>query len=294
MKNLPSLPPQIPDNQIPALIQLLSDQDERIAQNIHNRLVAVGQPALSFLEQAQADLDNLTMADRIAAVIADIHQPLLEEAFHALTSPPTDEVDLETGAFLIARVAYPNLDVEHYQQCLNDMADDIKRGWKAGLDLQESMTAINEYLFGKHQFKGNTHDYYDPDNSFLNQVLDRRLGIPISLSVIFLLLSKRLNLPLVGVGMPGHFLVSVPKIELYIDCFNQGAQLSKEDCKKFFKEYGHPFESHFLDPTPPRQILARMVRNLISIYQNRDDSNRANQFSRIFNILVRTNNPGER
>ena len=135
---------------------------------------------------------------------------------------------------------------------------------------------INKYLLKELGFKGNKDNYYDPDNSYLNQVIDKKTGIPITLSVIYLEIAKRLDFPMVGIGMPGHFLIR-PEFEnvgIFVDVFNQGEILFKEDCELKLKEiYQQPItlEEHFLTPVSNQQILGRMLTNLKYIYLNRQE-----------------------
>ena len=150
---------------------------------------------------------------------------------------------------------------------------------------RQAIQTISEYLFHKLGFKGNTREYYDPANSFLHHVLERRIGIPISLSLLYLLVAQRLNVPVVGIGLPGHFMVGLQTEPVFIDCFNQGVLLYQKDCEKFLQEYGVEFENRYLAPTPNEHILARMLRNLVAIYQNRDESNQADRFSRLLAII---------
>jgi regulator of sirC expression with transglutaminase-like and TPR domain len=285
MKNQPSACAEHSEKQINALIHLLSDQDSQIAQTIHDQLVAVGQPALLLLQQAQGGPDESTMSDRIGSVIADIKLFEVEHLFTALMTSSSDPINLETGAFLIAKAAYPDLDVQASQHQIENMVAVLKPRLEKSIPPRQAIQTISEYLFHELGFTGNTRDYYDPANSFLHQVLERRIGIPISLSVLYLLVGQRLNVPVVGIGLPGHFMVGLQTEPVFIDCFNQGVVLYQKDCAKFLQEYGVEFESRYLDPTPNEHILGRMLRNLVAIYQNRDESHQADRFSRLLAII---------
>lgn len=287
MKNHPSACAEFSESQINALIHLLSDQDIHIAQTIHEQLVVIGQPALPFLTQAQETLNNDTLQDRIKSVVADIRLIDIEQSLKALNTSPAESPDLETGAFLIAQAAYPDLDIQAYQQQIEDMVTILKQRCEPSMAPRQAIQMINQHLFQELGLKGNTQDYYDPDNSFLHQVLDHRVGIPISLCVLYLLIGQRLNVPVVGVGMPGHFIVRLQTEPVFIDCFNQGVILSQQDCAKFLQDYGVDFDSHYLDPISNKQILARMLRNLVAIYQKRDESQQAERFNRLLAIVER-------
>lgn len=146
---------------------------------------------------------------------------------------------------------------------------------------------MNRYLFTECGFKGNTKNYYEVENSYLNRVIDRRTGIPISLSTVYLLIGKRLQLPVHGIGMPGHFLVKFDsdKYKVFIDCFNGGALLTEKNCARFLTEAGYGFEERFLQRSPTRAILTRMIKNLLAIYSKLDDPLKKSRLLRFVEIL---------
>jgi regulator of sirC expression with transglutaminase-like and TPR domain len=150
---------------------------------------------------------------------------------------------------------------------------------------------INQYLFEELRFTGNTRDYYDPRNSYLNEVLDRKLGIPLSLSILYLEIAQRLNFPMVGIGMPGHFLIR-PNFEdagIFVDAFNQGEILFPEDCETRLQQvYQQPvkLDPAFLAPISNRQILVRMLTNLKFIYVNHNHYEKALQVINSLLILL--------
>ena len=284
MKNHQSARTDFSENQISALLHLLSDQDPKIAQTIHKQIVAIGQPAISFLEQAYREQNNLVVSERLGVVLEDIKLIEIEQSFKALATNTVDLIDLEMGAFLIGKAAYPNLNIQTARHDLETLISDLQQRWVTDLSPRESIHKINEYLFHDLGFKGNTRNYYDPNNSFLHQVLERRVGIPISLSVLYLLIGQRLNVPVVGIGLPGHFMVGLQTEPVFIDCFNQGMLLTQKDCAKFLQAYGIKLKAHYLEPTPNHHIVARMLQNLIAIYQKRDDPEQADRFQRLLSF----------
>ena len=271
------------DSQIKALIHLLSDPNERVAHTIQDRLVTIGPPAVPLLEQA--GLDDPEMATRLQEVIQDIGFSEIEHAFLTLRSRPEHQDDLEVGSFLLARYRYPNLNIADYIRQLDHLAHEARIYTDAHESPQESFKALGQFLFQDKGFRGTTTDYYNPDNSFLNCVLDRKRGIPISLSVLFLLIAQRLRIPAVGIGMPGHFLVKLDPEPIFLDCFNNGAQLTQEDCERFLQESGYTVDPKFLDKSPTQLVLTRMVMNLITIYDQQNDKPRSRHLKRIVEIL---------
>jgi regulator of sirC expression with transglutaminase-like and TPR domain len=189
------------------------------------------------------------------------------------------ELPLAEGALLIAAEEYPSLDAARYLALLDALAQEVRGLVSPGGDPATRIRGLCEGLFKNLGFRGNAEEYDDPRNSFLNDVLDRRRGIPISLAVVTLEVGWRLHLPLYGVGMPGHFLVGceAPGEPLYVDAFH-GTMLTTSGCEHLFRRMmagGASFREEYLAPTPARYILVRMLRNLKRIYQQREDLGRA-------------------
>src|SRR3990172_6601372 len=182
-----------------------------------------------------------------------------------------DELDLGAAALLIAREEYPDLRVEDYIDRLDLLAAELVQRVDLEDGPQGVISVINRCLFDELGFHGDSQDYFDPRNSFLNDVLDRRTGIPISLSVVYMEVARRLGLPVEGVGLPGHFIVKydTESSPILIDPFDGGPPLSREDSHDRVKAiYGPaaPFRESFLAAATKRQILARILYNLKGIY----------------------------
>ncbi len=201
---------------------------------------------------------------------------IARQLFHQHISQPDDQIDLGHAALLIAQEEYPALAVEEYLNALDTMAAKVAERLPSERYPMRLIQTVNRYLYEDLGFVGNERNYYDPRNSFLNDVLDRRTGIPISLSLVYLELVKRLDFPMAGVGMPGHFLIRpiVEDMEIFIDPFHRGEVMFAEDCKTRLQDlYGASaqFRPEFLDTISPRRFLARMLTNLKVIYLNQGE-----------------------
>lgn len=191
-----------------------------------------------------------------------------------------EPVPLARGALLIAQEEYPALELDKYLDKLAALAREAEMVVKMGNDTIEKIQLLSHFLFEQKGFEGNREEYADPRNSFLNEVIDRRRGIPITLSIIYLEVGKRLGLNLYGVGFPTHFLVKAvdERGELIIDPFYDGAILTLEEIRaRLTQVYGQPVEvspAH-LKPIGSRHILVRMLRNLKAVYLKSADSTRA-------------------
>jgi regulator of sirC expression with transglutaminase-like and TPR domain len=198
------------------------------------------------------------------------------DAFADLMGRDDDEIELDRAALLFAAVEYPDLDVEASRATL-DLFADLVRPRLSYLDSpSEVVQVISATVHGELGFRGNTDAYYDPRNSYLHQVLERRLGIPITLSAVYIEIGRRLDLPFEGVGMPGHFLVRLPGLvaPVLVDPFDGGTVLDEAACTARLRHIYGPrvrFDSSMLAPVGTRAIVFRMLANLKGIYLSQSD-----------------------
>jgi regulator of sirC expression with transglutaminase-like and TPR domain len=200
------------------------------------------------------------------------------EEFERVAGLPDQDIDLARAALLIAAVEYPNLDLEHQLGILDSLAAAASRRLGQRREPLSCVNALSGYLFDEVGFRGNQEDYYDPRNSYLNQVMERRLGIPITLSLVYIEVGKQLDVPLVAIGMPGHLLLRhQEETDLFIDPFYGGILLAEEECAQRLREIAGaniPWNSSYLTPISNREFIARMLRNLKSIYLQQQDYQR--------------------
>lgn len=201
-------------------------------------------------------------------------KPQLVHSFtHAALSP---DPDLAIAALMIARLEYPRLDAGPYLDQLDELGREAKLRLADAAGRHEQVLALNEYLFGELRFAGNELNFEDPRNSFLNEVLERRTGVPITLALLYIEVARRAGLHVVGINFPGRFLVRCPSRrgivyadDLIIDTFDRGALLSEDGCRELLRRHAGDdavFESHLLAHATKPQILARMLLNLKRIY----------------------------
>ena len=199
------------------------------------------------------------------------------EEFRRAVERPEDALDLGRAALAIAEAEYPRLDITAYLARIDELAVAVTKhltGDESGP--HRSIAALNYVLFQKCAFRGNRDDYFDAKNSFLNEVIDRRIGIPITLSVLYMEVARRIGLPLLGVGFPGHFLVKYldDREEIVIDPFNGGDIRTPDSLQELLAGlYGKPvaLSPQLLDPVTKKQILRRMLNNLKFIYLRQRD-----------------------
>ena len=274
------------ETKIQALLRLLSDPNEQVAKTIQQEFVRIGPSALPFLEKASAE--DTALGSRVAFVKDEICFEQLKGEFSTFVAHCSRQIDWEQGAFLIAKVAYPYVDIPHYQKCLDHLAEEFRTKWHAE-DTPPGKCArlLSAFLFKDKGFSGNRIHYHDPDNSYLHRVIESRQGIPISLSAIYVFVGNRLGLPLAGVGMPGHFLVKIEgeSTPQFVDCFNGGAFLREQDCEQFITASGLDYDPQFLEKSPTRLILARMLRNLLNIYEREPENLMTDRIQTLLQVL---------
>lgn len=205
---------------------------------------------------------------------------LARKNFEQAIKRSNPSIDLGLAALYMAQEEYPDLDPEAYIDVLDTMAASIKVSLPEEAYPLRVIQCINHHLYDELGFFGNQADYYDPENSYLNRVLDRHTGIPITLSLVYLEIARRLDFPMVGINMPGHFLIrpDITEMELFVDPFNNGEVLFEQDCQeRLEKLFGQPveMEAKFFEAVSPRLLLARMLKNLKGIYLQQDDWERA-------------------
>ena len=192
--------------------------------------------------------------------------------FDGIVEAPDEEIDLARAALLIAATEYPELSVERELFRLDALAEGIAPRMDDDTPLYQ-LNTLSEYLFDELKFAGNHTNYHDPRNSFLNDVMERKRGIPISLSLLYIEVGKRAGVPILGIGMPGHFIVRHrDEPEVFVDPFHGGILLSVEECAERLKQVTQgslPWDSEYLEPISSRAFIARMLRNLKLVYLQR-------------------------
>jgi regulator of sirC expression with transglutaminase-like and TPR domain len=206
----------------------------------------------------------------------------------------SEQASLAEGALLIAAEEYQDLDIDAYLQRIDSMGATLRRRLRSDISTTEALLALNRYVFEELGFSGNADDYYDPRNSYLNDVIDRKLGIPITLAVLYIEIGRRLGLPLHGVSFPSHFLVKCVLREgaIVLDPYARGASLGLEDLQQRLQalvkdvEVDQTVLNTMLAPATPTDIFARMLRNLRAIHLSRGDRLKALNASKRIITLV--------
>jgi len=264
-----------------ALITLLDDPDEVIYDQVKNRFVTLGPPAIPHLETAWENSFDAIMQKRIEIIIHTIQFETLQKALKHWANEEQD--DLLKGILILSRYQYPDLDESKVKKLLHQIKQDV---W---LELHEDLTAlekikiINHILFEVHMFSGNITNYHAPQNSFINHVLENKKGNPLMLSVIYMLICKELSIPVYGINLPQHFVLAYlndyanlidvnnntlsNNILFYINPFSKGLMFNQKDIDQFLKQLNLEPEPKYYLPCSNVEIIKRCLNNLIFSYE---------------------------
>ena len=270
-----------------SLIRLIDDDNEFIFQNVRDKFLSYGKEAMPFLKD-HFNSDNPAIAVRSKEIYELINYKFVHKKLRDLSYK---ENFLEEAAFAIASYEYPETDYDNYKMILDKMAIDLKEKIVAKYDnfvtVYDKVKMLNDYFFHEKVFKGNTKDYYDPDNSYLNRVIDRRTGIPITLSIVYMLIAGRIGIKFYGVNIPNHFIIKYKDDidEFFIDVFNFGVIISKFEALHFLRQFGiyeKDFDNlPFLQNANDKDIIYRIFANLINVYEKEPNEKKVEQLTKL-------------
>ena len=255
------------EKQRKALISLLADDDPGVYQTVRQKIISCGPVATEWLKEFRLSGD-FVLRRRVYEILDHFGRQTADTRFLAFCLNQGEDFDLEQSALLLAQTQYPDINAEAYRALLDEFAGELRERLDLNGNPATILGVINDYLFRELEFSGDGKDYYNPENSYLNKVLDKRKGNRNSLSLIYLLLARRLRLPMAGIGLPGHFLCRYQSAtrEIFVDAFHHGKLLTKTDCVRLVMQWRQSFEESCLAPVSARRILLRICADLHQIY----------------------------
>src|SRR6185312_1491386 len=279
---------ELSESQRKALVNLLGDDDPAIYQTVREKILSFGEDAGEWLRPYRLS-DDPVLRRRAREIVQHFDRQEADTWFLAFCLKHGEEFDLEEGIWLLALTEYPDINVEAYRALLDNFAAEIRERIDFSETDKEILGTINNYVFDELGFSGDEENYYDPQNSYLNRVVDRRRGNPINLSLLYLLLARRLELPVAGIGLPGHFVCRFQSTseEIYIDPFHHGKFLTKADCIQYLVSGSHGLQDEFLSPVSTRRILMRICSNLHQIYSQMELTEETTRLQRYLVALAR-------
>ena len=281
--------PLLPKNELQNLIKLLDDESEFVYENVKERLIYHGDNSINFIKE-YADFNDPLIMMRANEIISTINFEQLHDKFKNLKLRNNKDL-LEEAVFLISMYGYPDINIDNYRMILDKMALDIEKRIDDRGYLQHStvdiINIINDYLFVEKKFYGNSDNYYDTDNSYINKVIDKKIGIPVSISILYILLAKRLNLPIFGVNLPSHFIIKYQDSneEFFIDPFNKGIVISRDEVIQFLEKLGLDEEEFnhipYLKIAEDKEIIKRVLANLLNVFEKEKDDVKIEQIKKL-------------
>ncbi len=274
------------NNEIPSLLELLRDDDATVRLAVEDRLRELGPDALAALDIA-TDSEDPRLRSRARLLHQKLKSEKVVERLHQLLAD--DSCDLEDACLLLASVEKPQLQLHVIREEFDRISVRLNNALKSASTPRQVAETLGRTLGEEENFSGNAEDYHDPGNSYVDDVLARRVGIPISLSAIYMIVGRRAGLVMRGVGMPCHFLVQLDQDDdsFYLDPFGGGRILSRESCRAMLAGFRHSWREDYLRPVSDRDMLRRMMANLIHIYQRDKDQVRLDRLYGFVNALQR-------
>lgn len=273
--------------EIESLLYLMDDPDPFVQQSVENRLEELGEKAVPLLDEYRAEVNSEEAKSRVNNVIHKLTFGTLEADFiEVLESGLKTRKSLEEAIFTLARFDSPTLRISDYQKKLDHFAKMVEPQIKYRLDEKRKMKYLLKFIFEDLNFRGDSEQYHAPENCFLNRVIDRRKGLPISLSLIVMFISHRLEMPFFGINMPIHFMLNFvgDKEELLIDPYDNGAIVTYDQCYFFLKKNNiEPRPEHFQIATN-LDIVLRCIRNLIHSYERKEQLERVTDLKKLLNL----------
>jgi regulator of sirC expression with transglutaminase-like and TPR domain len=284
-------------HKIESLISLVDDQDDSVFELVQGQIISLGGDVLPLLTEAYDRSESELMSARLENLIAQLRLISTRERIRKWKNE--ESRNLYLGLSIIATYQYPKLDIEKITRTINKIRQEL---W---LEINDNMTALekvrilNHLFFDIHMFRGDSKDFFAPENSFLNDVVIRKKGNPISLSAIYSIVAQSVNIPIYGVNMPNHFIVAfadrlytqplsdikINDILFYVNPFNRGEIYSLKEMRHFLTSMKIVPRDQYLLPCSNITIVKRSLKNLINIYENLGKKDKVDAFTTILKEL---------
>ena len=283
----------IDPKEINSLIKLLDDPDREIYEHIHDKILSYGGEVIEYLESAWEQAFDPIQQERIADLVHEIQFRLVKDElklwYHG------GAFDLLQGALIINKYQYPDLDEQKVINQIEAIKRDIWLQMIYDSSPAEQVKLINHVFYNIHGFSGNTTNHQDPQNSYLNQVLETKKGNQISLAIIYSIIAQKLDIPVYGVNLPQHFILAYVDetmetefeggVLFYINAFNKGFIFGRRDVDMFLKQLNLKAEKQFYEPCSNADIVRRILRNLISAYENLGSTDKVAELNELLDIV---------
>ena len=279
--------------EVKSLIHLLDDPDGEIFEHVHEKLLSFGPEVIDYLESAWEEAFDAIQQERIANLVHEIQFSIVKNDlrlwFHG------GAFDLLQGILIINRYQYPDLDEQKVINQVEAIKRDICIHMMNEASPAEQVKLINHVFYTIYGFSGNTANHQDPQNSYISQVLESKKGNQISLAIIYAIIAQKLDIPVYGVNLPQHFILAYMDetlqsefeggILFYINAFNKGFIFGRRDVDMFLKQLNLKFDKQFYEPCSNTDIIKRVLRNLISAYEQSGSTEKVAELNELLRIV---------
>ncbi len=266
----------------------MDDPDPFVQESVNKRFVELGENIVPLLDQYRTDLNPGDEKSKISDLIHTLTFDGLESDFiDLLENGIKNRKDLESIIFLLSRFNNPTIDTKHYRQKLDHFSEMISPGIRYKLDERKKAKQLFKFVFEDLRFAGDQNDYHNPENCFLDTVIERRKGLPISLSMIVMFIARRLDLPVFGVNMPIHFMLTFigDREEFLVDPYDDGAVVTYDQCYFFLKKNNIEPKPEYFQMASDMDILIRVIRNLIHSYERKEQLEKVEDLKRLLSTV---------
>lgn len=274
------------EKELKALVSLLDDDDQQIISHVEGKILSLGKDVIPLLEEQWENSFSPTTQSRIEDLIHTLQFRLLQDRLIHWKESESD--DLLKGMWVVATFLYPDLEYEKLQKEIEQIYYEAWLEQKEEMHPYDQVRSLNNVLFHKLKFKGNTRNFHSPANSMINSVLESKKGNPISLSVIYALVAQKLNIPVYGVNLPNMFIVTYKNsvvTQFYINPFNKGIIFTREDVDAYVNELNLSPSPEFYDPCSNVDIIKRVLRNLTNSFEKLGDHSKNDEIKMLLQSI---------
>lgn len=276
---------ELTPGELNALVSLLDDSDREVRMHVRDRIISFGNEIIPFLEKKWENSFNPDIQKEIEELVHDLQFSLLKTRLTDWRD--TDDRDLLTGLWIINTYQYPDLEYAKLNAEMHQIYFEVWTAFKNDLTPYEQVRAINTVLFNTLRFSANTKNFHSPANSMLSSVLDSKRGNPLTLCSIYLLVAKKLGLPIYGVNLPNLFVLTYKSADVtfYINAFNKGLIFSRKDIFNYLEQLKIEPKENYFEPCSHLQIMLRMFRNLENTFEKLGESDKVQEIQELTALL---------
>ncbi len=276
---------ELTSGELNALISLLDDSDREVRSHVRERIISLGSGIIPFLEEKWENSFNPEIQKEIEELVHNLQFTLLKARLEDWRD--TEDRDLLTGLWIVNTFQYPDLEYEKLNAEMHQIYFEVWTSFKNDLQPYDQVRIINNVLFNTLRFSANTKNFHSPANSMLSAVLDSKRGNPLSLCAIYLLVAKKLGMPIYGVNLPNLFVLTYKSADVtfYINAFNKGLIFSKKDIFNYLEHLKIEPRDEFFEPCAHLQIILRMLRNLGQSFDKLGESDKLAEIKELISIL---------